>query len=117
MRFKLTRLQPRSPIVAETLGGVAKMPAGNGLGLMLVSMFRTWRLLALMLVVAPVIAACATNHGSGVRRKAFSSREFGVAVSPRVFRGKYPPHGGGRYLPGDPYVVRGVTYRPVDGPG
>jgi rare lipoprotein A len=70
-----------------------------------------------MLLLAPVIAACATNHGTGVKRKAFTSREFGVGVSPRVFTGKYPPHGGGRYLPNKPYVVRGVTYKPVEGPG
>lgn len=80
-------------------------------------MFRSWRMLALILLVAPVIAACANNHGTGVKRKAFTSREFGVSVSPRVYRGKYPPHGGGRYLPNNPYQVRGVTYQPVDGPG
>ena len=77
---------------------------------------RAGRLLALMLLLAPVIAACATNH-SHVKRAAFTSREFGVSVSPRVFTGKYPPHGGGRYLPNQAYVVRGVTYKPVDGPG
>lgn len=76
---------------------------------------RGWRLLALLVLLAPVVAACATNHG--VKRKAFTSREFGVAVSPRVYTGKYPPHGGGRYLPNTPYVVAGKTYRPVDGPG
>jgi rare lipoprotein A len=72
--------------------------------------------LALLVVLAPVIAACATNH-TGVKRKAFTSREFGVSVSPRVTTAKYPPHGGGRYLPNKPYVVAGKTYRPVDGPG
>ena len=77
---------------------------------------RAARLLALMLLLAPVIAACATNHGHG-KRAAFTSREFGVAVSPRVFTGKYPPHGGGRYMPNTAYVVRGVTYQPIDGPG
>jgi rare lipoprotein A len=77
---------------------------------------RAWRLAALVVLMMPVIAACATNH-SGVKRAAFSSREFGVAVSPRVFTGKYPPHGGGRQLAANPYVVRGVTYRPVNGPG
>lgn len=77
---------------------------------------RAVRLLAIVLLLAPVIAACATNH-TGVKRKAFTSREFGVAVSPRVTTMKYPPRGGGRYMPNDPYVVRGVTYQPVDGPG
>jgi rare lipoprotein A len=72
--------------------------------------------LALLVLLAPVIAACATNH-TGVKRKAFTSRAFGVAVSPRVTTAKYPPHGGGRYLPNNPYVVAGKTYKPVDGPG
>ncbi|MEO8758511.1 MAG: septal ring lytic transglycosylase RlpA family protein [Devosia sp.] len=77
---------------------------------------REWRLAALLVVMAPLIAACATNH-SHVKRAAFTSKEFGVAVSPRVTTAKYPPHGGGRYMGTKPYVVRGVTYRPVDGPG
>jgi len=72
--------------------------------------------MAMVLLLAPVIAACATNH-TGVKRKAFTSREFGVAVSPRVTTMKYPPHRGGRYMPNTPYKVRGVTYQPVDGPG
>ena len=75
------------------------------------------RLLALMVLMATLIAACANNHGTGVKRATFTSREFGVAVSPRVTKAKYPPHGGGRALPPNPYVVRGVTYKPVAGPG
>lgn len=75
------------------------------------------RLLVLMLLLAPVIAACATNHGTGVKRKAFTSKEFGVAVSPRVTTAKFPPRGGGRYLSPNAYTVRGVSYQPVDGPG
>lgn len=70
-----------------------------------------------MVLMAPVIAACANNHGSHVKRAAFTSKEFGVAVSPRVTTAKYPPRGGGRQMSGDAYVVRGVTYKPVDGPG
>jgi rare lipoprotein A len=76
---------------------------------------RYWRFVALLVLLAPAIAACATNHG--YHRAAFTSREYGVAVSPRVTTAKYPPRGGGRYLPADAYVVHGVTYQPVDGPG
>lgn len=54
---------------------------------------------------------------SGVKRGAFTSKEFGVAVSPRVTKAKYPPRGGGRELPLRSYVVRGKTYSPVEGPG
>jgi rare lipoprotein A len=83
---------------------------------LLLSSLRGWRLLALIVVMAPMIAACATNH-SHVKRAAFTSKEFGVAVSPRVTTAKYPPRGGGRVMPATPYVVRGKTYKPVDGPG
>ncbi len=79
---------------------------------------RFWRLLALMVVIAPVLAACGGGVGSsGVKRAAFTSKEFGVNVSPRVSKAKYPPRGGGRVMPLKPYTVRGVTYQPVEGPG
>lgn len=79
---------------------------------------RFWRLLALMLFIAPALAACANNVGhSGVKRAAFTSKEFGVGVSPRVTKAKYPPRGGGRVMPAKPYTVRNVTYEPVAGPG
>lgn len=74
-----------------------------------------WRGLALTLLMAPVLAACATNHAG--HRRPFTSAEYGVAVSPRVTTAKYPPHGGGRVMAGDPYMVHGVVYRPVSGPG
>ena len=76
------------------------------------------RLTVIAVLVAPLLAACGNGVGSsGVKRAAFSSKEFGVAVSPRVTRAKFPPRGGGRYLGSKPYVVAGVTYDPVEGPG
>ncbi|MEO6395012.1 MAG: septal ring lytic transglycosylase RlpA family protein [Devosia sp.] len=54
---------------------------------------------------------------SGVTRSAFTSKEYGVAVSPRVTKAKFPKRGGGRVMPLKPYVVHGVTYRPIEGPG
>jgi rare lipoprotein A len=80
---------------------------------------RFWRLLALMLFVAPVLAACASSGvgHSGVKRSAFTEKEFGVKSSPRVTKAKYPPRGGGRVMPLKPYEVRNVTYEPVEGPG
>lgn len=69
-------------------------------------------------LLAPMIAACGGGVGSsGVKRSAFTSKEFGVSVSPRVTKAKYPKRGGGRYLPLRPYTVRGKTYEPVEGPG
>ena len=74
-----------------------------------------WRGLALTLLMAPILAACAVNHSG--HRRAFTSAEYGVAVSPRVTTAKYPPRGGGRVMAGDPYTVHGVVYSPVAGPG
>lgn len=82
------------------------------------SVARFWRLAALMLLIAPVLAACGTSVGtSGVKRSAFTEKEFGVKTSPRVTKAKYPPRGGGRVMPTKPYTVRNVTYQPVEGPG
>ncbi|NGP17633.1 septal ring lytic transglycosylase RlpA family protein [Devosia aurantiaca] len=65
-----------------------------------------------------MIAACATGGGLGatVKRGAFTSGEYGVAVSPRVTNHPNPPRGGGRYQVGKPYTVRGVTYVPQENP-
>ena len=80
---------------------------------------RGWRLLALIFVLAPVLAACSGGGvgSSGVKRAAFSEKEFGVKSSPRMTTAKFPPRGGGREMPLKPYTVRGVTYQPVAGPG
>jgi rare lipoprotein A len=64
------------------------------------------------------LAACssAPNLGATVKRSAFTSKEFGVAVSPRVTTNPNPPKGGGRYLVGKPYTVRGAVYTPMENP-
>jgi len=66
----------------------------------------------------PVLAACSSLGGLGptVNRAAFTSSEYGVAVSPRVTNNPNPPRGGGRYMVGNPYTVRGRTYVPQDNP-
>ena len=76
------------------------------------------RLLALAVLLAPVVAACSSDGGGvpHIKRAAFSSKEFGVAVSPRVTNAKNPPKGGGRYLVGKPYTVRGEVYEPIENP-
>ena len=68
--------------------------------------------------MAPVLAACGGAGGSvpHIKRAAFTSKEFGVAVSPRVTNAKNPPKGGGRNLVGKPYTVRGETYTPLADP-
>lgn len=82
-------------------------------------MRRAVHLVFAALILGPILAACSSGGGLGVphvERKAFSSKEFGVAVSPRVSTAKNPPRGGGRHLVGKPYVVRGVTYTPQQDP-
>jgi rare lipoprotein A len=76
------------------------------------------RLLALAVLVAPIVAACGSSGGGvpNVKRSAFTSKEFGVAVSPRVTNAKNPPKGGGRYMVGKPYTVRGEVYEPIENP-
>ena len=76
------------------------------------------RFLALTALLVPAIAACATGGGLGatVKRGAFTSSEYGVAVSPRVTNNPNPPRGGGRYQVGKPYTVKGVTYTPQQNP-
>lgn len=76
------------------------------------------RVLALSALILPIIAACATGGGLGatVKRGAFTSSEYGVAVSPRVTSNPNPPKGGGRYQVGKPYTVRGKTYVPEHNP-
>lgn len=66
-----------------------------------------------------MLAACSGNGGSlgaTVKRAAFTSKEFGVAVSPRVTTIPNPPKGGGRYVVGKPYTVRGQVYTPKENP-
>ncbi|MFC3705933.1 septal ring lytic transglycosylase RlpA family protein [Devosia honganensis] len=84
-------------------------------------MTTTWRsavrAAALAALIAPMIAACATGGvGPTVKRAAFTSKEYGVAVSPRVTSNPNPPKGGGRYQVGQPYTVRGKTYVPQHDP-
>ena len=75
------------------------------------------RALSLAALVAPMLAACATGgFGPTVKRAAFTSSEYGVAVSPRVSNDPNPPRGGGRYQVGNPYTVRGKTYVPQHDP-
>lgn len=77
------------------------------------------RLVALSVLLAPVIAACGPNGQlphSGVKRGAFTAKEYGVGVSPRVTTNPNPPRGGGRYQVGKPYTVRGKVYTPAEQP-
>jgi rare lipoprotein A len=76
-----------------------------------------FKLVALAAVSATVLSACSSGGlGATVKRAAFTSSEYGVAVSERVTMNPNPPKGGGRYLVGRPYTVRGKTYHPAENP-
>ncbi|HEV7278083.1 MAG TPA: septal ring lytic transglycosylase RlpA family protein [Devosiaceae bacterium] len=77
------------------------------------------RLMVLGALLAPMVAACGGSGGglgATVKRAAFTSKEYGVAVSPRVTRNPNPPRGGGRQMVGKPYTVRGKVYTPQANP-
>lgn len=67
------------------------------------------------------MASCATTQKMESKKTAhgkeyFSEKEYGVKASPRVADGKIP-QGGGRYMVGNPYQVKGKTYVPKEDPG
>jgi rare lipoprotein A len=79
--------------------------------------------LAALAVIAAgsLLASCAlppTNSGkSSGGKEYFSEKEYGVSASPRLVAfGKDVPKGGGRYLVGQPYKVKGKVYRPRENP-
>ena len=75
----------------------------------------TARWLALSAMCATV-AACGTTQAVPKKKshgkEYFSESEYGVKASPRVANGNNIPKGGGRYIVGDPYVVKGKMYYP-----
>lgn len=63
------------------------------------------------------VTACGSTHVAEKRthgKEYFSEKEYGVKASPRVAYGNNMPKGGGRYMVGDPYVVRGKWYYPKE---
>ncbi|WP_337266703.1 septal ring lytic transglycosylase RlpA family protein [Oryzifoliimicrobium ureilyticus] len=74
-----------------------------------------WLALSVMCVT---LAACGTTKVVETRPKHgkeyFSEKEYGVKASPRVANGNNIPKGGGRYLVGNPYQVRGKWYYPKE---
>lgn len=75
------------------------------------------RLFAVAALLAPALAGCNIwGLGATVKRGAFTSKEYGVASSPRVTNNPNPPRGGGRYQVGQPYTVHGKVYVPQENP-
>ncbi|GEO83356.1 MULTISPECIES: septal ring lytic transglycosylase RlpA family protein [Alphaproteobacteria] len=76
----------------------------------------------LALTVACVsLASCATtgDKGNGKQKRSkeyFAESEYGVKASPRLITSGPVPKGGGRYMVGKPYTVKGKVYVPKDNP-
>ncbi len=77
------------------------------------------RWLGIVMVCASV-ASCATSKPEPKKPRSkeyFSEKEYGVKASPRVVAdGKAVPKGGGRFMVGNPYQVKGKTYVPKEDP-
>ncbi|OCJ14484.1 hypothetical protein A6U87_25245 [Rhizobium sp. AC44/96] len=68
-------------------------------------------------LICATVTACGTapaptkpKHG----KEYFSEKEYGVKASPRVATGDNIPKGGGRYMVGNPYTVKGKMYYPKE---
>lgn len=66
------------------------------------------------------VASCATTEAPKKKTRSkeyFSEKEYGVKASPRVVaEGRQVPKGGGRFMVGKPYQVKGKTYVPKEDP-
>ncbi len=74
-----------------------------------------WFALSLM---CATITACGTTHQASTKRQHgkeyFSEKEYGVKASPRVVNNGPVPKGGGRFMVGNPYQVKGKWYYPKE---
>ncbi|MFN7102593.1 MAG: septal ring lytic transglycosylase RlpA family protein [Pseudorhizobium sp.] len=71
-------------------------------------------------MVGMSVASCATTEPPKKKPRSkeyFSEKEYGVKASPRVTpEGRAVPKGGGRFMVGKPYQVKGKTYVPKEDP-
>lgn len=71
-------------------------------------------------MVCVSVASCASTPEPKSKPRSkeyFSEKEYGVKASPRmVSEGKPVPKGGGRFMVGKPYQVKGKTYVPSEDP-
>ncbi|KAE8235643.1 hypothetical protein A4X03_0g9705, partial [Tilletia caries] len=88
----------------STLGRMAN--SGKWLGLVLLCAFT---------------ASCSSTKETAEKpnrsKEYFAESVYGVKASPRVVASGPVPKGGGRYLVGKPYVVKGKTFVPKENPG
>ncbi|MBZ5758097.1 MULTISPECIES: septal ring lytic transglycosylase RlpA family protein [Rhizobium] len=73
---------------------------------------------AALSAVCAAVSACGTTHAPPLKTKHgkeyFSEAEYGVKASPRVVTSGKIPSGGGRFMVGNPYQVKGAWYYPKE---
>ena len=103
----------QSSLTITILSGVGHMKLEYGAA----SLATTARWLAISAMCATV-AACGTTQAVPKKKahgkEYFSESEYGVKASPRVATGNNIPKGGGRYMVGNPYEVKGRWYYPKE---
>lgn len=74
-----------------------------------------------LVLVCSFMASCSTTKHTAEKPKRskefFAESVYGVKASPRLVASGPVPKGGGRYMVGKPYVVKGKTFVPKDNPG
>lgn len=78
----------------------------------------SFRFLAALVCVASLSACNVVQEERAHINKEtkFSQKEFQVAASPRITESKKVKKGGGRYMVGKPYKIRGKWYKPKEDP-
>lgn len=72
----------------------------------------------LIVAAASIVASCASAPPPKAKKRSseyFPESKYGVKASPRVVEyGQPVPQGGGRYMVGKPYTVKGKVYKPFE---
>jgi len=91
----------------------------NGAMLRVCLWFTKFMFGALLIISVATLSSCNSSKNSIIadsihinKKTKFSSKEYGVAGSPRVTSAKRVRKGGGRYQIGKPYKIRGKWYKP-----
>ncbi|MFN7011210.1 MAG: septal ring lytic transglycosylase RlpA family protein [Allorhizobium sp.] len=83
------------------------------------TLFSGAKWLALTILCATLASCSTTGDKSGGKKRSkeyFAESEYGVKASPRLVKNGPVPKGGGRYMVGKPYTVKGKVYVPKDNP-
>ena len=73
-----------------------------------------------LVLLCAFTASCSTTKTAEKPKRSkeyFAESIYGVKASPRLVASGPVPKGGGRYMVGKPYVVKGKTFVPKENPG